>query len=74
MSEKENFEAALRALEEAVERLESGKLSLEESLALFETGVKGAALCQKILKDVEARVELLLAKDGTFTVENFDES
>jgi exodeoxyribonuclease VII small subunit len=45
---KESFEASLHALEEVVERLESGDLSLEESLACFELGVKmppAAASC-----------------------------
>ncbi|MEJ2699489.1 MAG: exodeoxyribonuclease VII small subunit, partial [Desulfuromonadales bacterium] len=40
MEEKGNVESALRSLEQAVERLESGELSLEESLECFEAGVK----------------------------------
>jgi exodeoxyribonuclease VII small subunit len=73
MAEKDCFEVALQGLEEAVERLESGQLSLEESLAWFEAGVKGAALCQKILKEVETKVELLLPKNGAMIVEKFEE-
>ncbi len=57
------FEQALKDLETAVERLESGELSLEESLACFEDGVRNAQLCRKALKGVEARVELLLKND-----------
>ncbi len=73
-SEQESFEAALQKLEQAVERLESGELSLEESLACFEAGVQNAALCQKQLKAVETRVELLLQdKDGTLKAQNFND-
>lgn len=69
MSETKSFEASLTTLEKAVERLESGELSLEESLRCFEEGVKMATLCQKHLNEVETRVELLLKdKDGTLSV------
>ena len=69
MSETKPFEASLSALEKAVESLESGDLSLEESLSCFEEGVKMATLCQKHLDAVETRVELLLKdKDGTLSV------
>ncbi len=72
--EKESFEVALRALEEAVERLESGELTLEESLSCFEQGVKNAGRCQKLLKAVENRVELLLRdQQGNLTTDVFEE-
>lgn len=71
---KESFEAALRALEQAVERLESGELPLEESLVCFEQGVKSAARCRQLLKAVETRVELLLKdRDGGLAVEQLDQ-
>lgn len=74
MAEKESFEAALRALEEAVERLEGGDLSLEESLACFERGVKSATACRQLLQAVELRVEQLLKdRDGALTAEPFEE-
>jgi exodeoxyribonuclease VII small subunit len=70
---KESFEASLRALEEVVERLESGDLTLEESLACFELGVQSAARCRKLLQDVELKVELLLRdRDGGLAVEEFN--
>lgn len=70
---KESFEASLRALEEVVERLESGDLTLEESLACFEAGVKCSARCRQLLQDVELKVELLLKdRDGGLTVEDFN--
>ncbi|WP_432821051.1 exodeoxyribonuclease VII small subunit [Trichloromonas sp.] len=75
MPKKETFETALKALERAVDSLEGEGLGLEESLARFEAGVKSAALCQKLLKDVEVRVEQLSrAKDGGFTCTDFEET
>jgi exodeoxyribonuclease VII small subunit len=71
---KESFETSLHALEAVVERLESGDLTLEESLACFEQGVKSAARCRRLLRDVELKVELLLKdRDGGLTVEEFNQ-
>jgi exodeoxyribonuclease VII small subunit len=72
--EKTSFESALRALEQSVARLESGELTLEESLACFEQGVKSAARCREVLRTVETRVELLLRdREGNLTVEPFEQ-
>lgn len=74
MSEKKSFEESLRNLETAVERLESGELSLEEALVWYETGVKNATLCRKRLQSVETKVQLLLReRGGTLRVEAADE-
>jgi len=73
MTEKESFEAVLKALEEAVNRLECGELSLEEALECFEQGVRCAALCRESLKAVETRVELLVkGQNGHLKVQNFE--
>ena len=61
---KESFETSLHALEEVVERLESGDLSLEESLECFEQGVKSAARCRELLGEVTTRVDVLLKEAG----------
>ncbi len=75
MSEKEVFEDALAGLRDAVESLENDELSLEAALAKFEAGVKNAVLCQRLLKEVEVRVEQLTqTKDGDFSTREFDES
>ena len=74
MVEEESFEAALHKLEDVVEKLEGGELSLEESLACFELGVKNATRCRQLLQSMESRVEQLLkGRDGVLSVENFDE-
>lgn len=54
-----SFETALHGLEEVVEQLEGGDLSLEASLALYERGVTLSAHCQKALDGAEQKVKLL---------------
>ena len=72
MADKENFEAALKKLEEAVSQLESGDLSLEDSLQTFSDGVKQAEICRTALQQVELQVEQLLKQaDGTLKSEGF---
>lgn len=64
MAEK-TFAAALSRLEEIVQELEKGDLLLEQSLKLFEEGVKLARLCTKRLDEAERKVDILLKeKDG----------
>ncbi len=58
MSE-ENFEQQLKLLEQAVEQLESGELTLEESMRVYEEGVLRAKRCREALQQAEQRVELL---------------
>lgn len=58
-----DFEASIRRLGEIVETLEAGELPLEESLKLFEEGVRLARGSQKVLDDAEQRVEQLLGID-----------
>ena len=53
------FEECLQALEKVVERIESGELNLEESLATFEEGVRLVQSCNRKLGDVERRIEVL---------------
>ena len=60
-----NFETAIESLEEVVEHLESGDLSLEDSLAAFEKGVGLVRYCNEKLNEVQKRVELLVRdKEG----------
>jgi exodeoxyribonuclease VII small subunit len=60
MSPNQNFEASLAALEKIVRELEAGDLPLEESLQLFEDGVRLSRECQERLSQAERRVEILL--------------
>ncbi len=65
---KENFEAALGKLEELVRRMETGDLTLEESLKAFEEGTRLAQLCARKLDEAERRVELLLKQGEDLVV------
>ena len=58
------FEASLKKLEGLVDQMESGELSLEASLKIFEEGIKLTKECQKALKEVEQKVSLLMEKNG----------
>lgn len=61
-----DFEKALSELEELVRKLEQGELSLEQSLAAFERGVKLTRECQTALRSAEQRVQqLMLREDGS---------
>ncbi len=58
-----DFESAMKSLEEIVDRLEKGDLSLEESLALFEEGVGISRFCHSRLEEAERKVEILLKSE-----------
>jgi exodeoxyribonuclease VII small subunit len=60
------FESALAELESIVERLEGGKVDLEESIAIYERGEKLKKHCEQLLKSAEARIEKITLKgDGS---------
>ena len=59
-----NFEKALEELEGIVEDLESGDLSLENSLKSFEKGIKLARQCQEQLSKAELQVQNLIEENG----------
>tara|TARA_B100001964_G_scaffold242958_1_gene319390 strand:- start:1393 stop:1626 length:234 start_codon:yes stop_codon:yes gene_type:complete len=59
-----NFEKALEELEGIVEKLESGDLSLENSLKSFEKGIKLARQCQEQLSKAELQVQKLIEENG----------
>jgi exodeoxyribonuclease VII small subunit len=54
------FEQALAELEEIVQKLERGELPLEESLRLYEEGIRLSRLCHGKLEEAEGRIEVLL--------------
>ena len=59
------FEEALARLEAIVAELERGELPLEDSMRIFEEGIKLSKVCLKMLDDAERRVEILVKdKDG----------
>jgi exodeoxyribonuclease VII small subunit len=73
MAEKK-FEAALARLEEIVSELEKGDVPLDQSLKLFEEGIKLSRICNKRLEEAERKVEILLKdKNGNISAEPFEE-
>lgn len=71
--EKFNFENSLSKLNQIVEKMESGGLTLEESLKYFEQGIALTRQCQQALKDAEQKVQILLEKNGKESLEPYDE-
>lgn len=69
------FEEALTRLEEILQKLETGKAPLNESLALFEEGVKLSGYCNKLLDQAEQKV-LMFTKDeeGNLAERPFEEA
>ena len=67
-----DFEKALLELEQLVATMESGELSLEDSLRQFERGVQLTRACQKALAEAEQKVKILLEKDGGDELEEFE--
>ncbi len=72
MPKKEiSFENAMDRLEEIVTLLESGEYPLEESLKLFEEGVKLVKICNNKLECVESSIKKLTNIDGEIVEEDF---
>ena len=73
-AEQEGFhlEDALQELENLVETLEEGELSLEESLKQFERGVALTRSCQKALQEAEQKVRILMEKNGESSLDDFN--
>ena len=70
--DKENsFEKNLQKLELIVEKLESGEIGLEESVELYEEGMKIKKICDKKLKDIEMQIKKIKIEDNKFTKEDF---
>ena len=66
------FDAVLARLREVVERLESGQLSLDDSLKVYEEGVGLARRGHGLLDAAEKRVEILVASDQGVTAKPFE--
>lgn len=64
MAQNIKFETALEKLEQIVRKLESGDLTLDESLTAFEEGIGLARTCEKLLQEAKGKVEKLVQKEG----------
>ncbi len=63
-----DFEESLDQLEELVEDMENGDLTLEESLKAFEQGIKLTRECQGALSQAEQKVQMLIEENGQLNV------
>lgn len=66
MTEKQSFEDSISRLEEIVNALSTGNVSLEESLKLFEEGSAISAQCYDTLKKAEQKITDISGKTQTF--------
>ena len=72
MDDKMTFEKAMEELEKIVRKLESDTVSLDESIAMFDKGVKLSDYCNKLLDEATLKVNILNKdKDGNITKEEF---
>ncbi len=68
----EKFDEALKKLEGVVEKLEAGDLPLEESIRLFEEGVRLSKICGRKLEEAEEKIEMLVREqDGSLKAVRF---
>ena len=72
--DEQGFDAILVRLREVVQKLESGELSLEQSLAIYEEGVGLARKGQQLLASAEKRVEILVSAAGGVETAPFDKT
>lgn len=70
---EQTFEEAMKRLEEIVQGLEGGELSLENSLEIFEEGMKLVSFCSNKLEEAEKKVTMLVkGPDGTSIRQPFE--
>jgi len=67
-----SFEESLTELESIVEKLENGQLSLDESLLLFDKGIKLVKECDTKLKSAQQKIERLIEENNCLTSEPFE--
>ena len=68
------FESALAELEKIIADLESGELTLDESLERYERGIKALNACRKVLSQAEQKIQLLLrTSEGELKTQPFEE-
>ena len=73
-AEKFNFNKGLLKLEDIINKMESGDLSLEESLKYFEEGVKIHRQCHTALSDAEHRISVLSESDNYNEEKSFEDT
>lgn len=73
MEKNKNFEEMMQDLEKIAKDLESGELSLDDSVKKFEEGMEISKECSKILENAEKKISILVKNSsGDITEENFE--
>ena len=70
MSEKVNFEEAIKELEAIASKLEHGELNIDESIKFFEQGMKLSKECTDYLQEVEKKITNIIEKEGKIVEES----
>jgi len=74
-AKESSFESSLHKLETLVEQLESGEITLDETLKKFEEGMKLVEVCHARLNDAEKKLKILVKDQaGNFSLEEEDEA
>ena len=69
------YEEAFNELSDLVERLQQGDLPLEETISLYERGMRLSFQCEQYLDEADHRIEVLVRReDGQLETEAFDDS
>lgn len=72
--EKNSFELSLNELEEIIEKLETGDLTLDESIECFQKGIELSKFCSKELDSAEKKISILIEdKDGNLEKKDFSD-
>lgn len=66
------FESSIKTLEEIIEQMESEDISLEDSLAKYQQGVKLVSFCQQQLADVSQKIKILDGQTNSLQEFNID--
>ena len=69
---EKSFEEQIEKLEQIVQELEKGDLSLEDSVNKFEEGIKISKKCNKTLEDAEKKITILVKENDGIKEENFE--
>ncbi len=68
-----SYEESMKELEQVVRELESGELTLEDSITKFENGMKLSKHCTELLENAEKKIAILLeSPDGSYTEEKLE--
>ncbi|GHE94807.1 exodeoxyribonuclease VII small subunit [Thalassotalea profundi] len=67
-----SFEESLKELEQIVQNLEAGELSLEEAMNFFERGLNLSQLSQEKLQDAEQKIQMLITQNGQQSLADFN--